>query len=378
MSRDHANKPNSFVPVLLAAGAALVASIFSAAAIALDEDQAFKREEGAIFAAASVIACNLLDGRSTKKRVGDKSDDLQRPRKYVCWDRQRAKFCINMDYLGPHPTFGPDDFQRIFRVSRTTYDRLHNYLCEMQPFFRDGIDATKREKISSHAKILIGLKYLAYGTTVNAFRDYFQVGESTAMKCVKLLTKEVTNSPFRKEYFKSMTSSDARRVEAYHSTVHGVRGMIGSLDCSHVVWGNCPVAHHGQFQGKEGKPTLVVEAMVDHSLYVWHAVFGYCGTLNDLTIWDSSLLLQAMCDGTFDEIDFQFTIGGEQFQKLWLLVDGIYPPLSRFVKPISVPIGDTEALFSMWQEAKRKDVERFFGVFKKKFTYLEGRFHWPS
>jgi hypothetical protein len=26
MSRDHANKPNSFVPVLLAAGAALVAS----------------------------------------------------------------------------------------------------------------------------------------------------------------------------------------------------------------------------------------------------------------------------------------------------------------------------------------------------------------
>jgi hypothetical protein len=80
MSRDHANKPNSFVPVLLAAGAALVGSIFSAAAIALDEDQAFKREEGAIFAAASVIACNLLDGRSTKKRVGDKSDDLQRPR----------------------------------------------------------------------------------------------------------------------------------------------------------------------------------------------------------------------------------------------------------------------------------------------------------
>ena len=85
-------KRNSFVSVLLAAGAALVGSIFSAAAIALDEDQAFKREEGAIFAAASVIACNLLDGHSTKKRVGDKSDDLQRPRKYVCWDRQRAKF----------------------------------------------------------------------------------------------------------------------------------------------------------------------------------------------------------------------------------------------------------------------------------------------
>jgi hypothetical protein len=88
MSGDHANQPSSFVPVILAAGAALVGSILSAAAIALDEDQAFKQEEGAIFEAASAIAYILLDGRSTKKRVGGKSDDLQRPRKYICWDRQ--------------------------------------------------------------------------------------------------------------------------------------------------------------------------------------------------------------------------------------------------------------------------------------------------
>ncbi len=45
-----------------------------------------------------------------------------------------------------------------------------------------------------------------------------------------------------------------------------------------------PVAHHGQYQGKEGQPTLVVEAMVGHSLYAWHAVFGYCRMLNDITI----------------------------------------------------------------------------------------------
>jgi hypothetical protein len=255
-------------------------------------------------------------------------------------------------------------------VSRHTYNQLRNYLCHVQPFFRPGFDATKREKVSTDAKLLIALKYLAYGTTVNAFRDYFQVGESTAMKCVKLFTKEITTSPFRQEYFRSMTQGDAKRVEALHTAVHGVRGMIGSLDCSHIVWGNCPVAHHGQYQGKEGKPTIVVEAMVDYTLYAWHAVFGYCGTLNDVTIWDNSLLLQAMCDGSFEDIDFPFNIGGEVFQQLWMLVDGIYPPLSRFVKPISVPLGETEALFSLWQESKRKDVERFFGVFKKKFNFF--------
>jgi hypothetical protein len=255
----------------------------------------------------------------------------------------------------------------MFRVSRRTYDNLRNNLCNVQPFFRCGFDATKREKISTDAKILIALKYLAYGTTVSAFRDYFQIGESTAIKCVKIFCKEMTTSPFRQEYFRSMAKGDAKRVEALHAEVHGVRGMIGSLDCSHFVWGNCPVAHHGQYQGKEGEPTLVVEAMVDYTLYAWHAVFGYCGTLNYVIIWDNSLLLQAMCDGTFDDLDFPFSISGEDFQQLWMLVDSSYPPISRFVKPISVPLSDVEALFSLWQESKRKDVERFFGVFIKKF-----------
>lgn len=45
---------------------------------------------------------------------------------------------------------------------------------------------------------------------------------------------------------------------------------------------------------------------------------------------------------------------------LWMLVDGIYPPLAQFVKPLTVPIGDSEALFSLWQESKHKDIEPFF------------------
>jgi hypothetical protein len=113
-----------------------------------------------------------------------------------------------------------------------------------------------------------------------------------------------------------------------------------------------------------------VEALADHNLYAWHAVFGYCGTLNNITIWNSSYLLQSLCNGSFSDLDFPFSIGGEQFEQLWMLVEGIYPSLARFVKPISVPIGDSESLFSLWQESKRKDIECFFGVFKKKFNFF--------
>jgi hypothetical protein len=40
---------------------------------------------------------------------------------------------------------------------------------------------------------------------------------------------------------------------------------------------------------------------------------------------------------------------------LWFLTDGIYPELSWFVKTISEPVNKWEALYSIWQEAKRKD-----------------------
>ena len=62
------------------------------------------------------------------------------------------------------------------------------------------------------------------------------MGESTAMKCVKMFIKEMTKSLFRTKYFSAMTAADAKRVEAYHKEVHGVHGMIGSVDGSHFVW----------------------------------------------------------------------------------------------------------------------------------------------
>jgi hypothetical protein len=57
---------------------------------------------------------------------------------------------------------------------------------------------------------------------------------------------------------------------------------------------------------------LVFEAMMDYTLYAWHALFGYYGTLNDIIFWDNNLFLQAII---------------EVFQQLWILVGEIYPPI---------------------------------------------------
>jgi hypothetical protein len=52
------------------------------------------------------------------------------------------------------------------------------------------------------------------------------------------------------------------------------------------------------------------------------------------------------------------------------LVDGIYPWLAQFLSTIAVPTTTMDSNYSRWQESKRKDTERAFGLIKKKFLCL--------
>lgn len=296
------------------------------------------------------------------------------PRKFARrgWNHHRAAICVEADYLGPTPLFNDRQFERVFRVTKAVVADLLTVAAESSDFFREGADATGKPSISLEVKVLMGLKLFAYGVSPSAFQDYFQMGESTARLCLKELAKVVSHSETLKEkYFRPMNRSDARRAVALHEENHGISGMIGSIDCMHVPWQNCPLAWHGQYKGKEGKPTIVLEAFADYNLWFWHVAFGFAGTLNDINIWDQSPLKKGFLDGSFQEnVDFEFEIGGTVFRHLFLLADGIYPELARFVKTIDEAIGKKRKGFASWQEAARKDIERAFGVLQRKFHIL--------
>jgi Plant transposon protein len=165
-----------------------------------------------------------------------------------------------------------------------------------------------------------------------------------------------------------MNRADAKRVVELHNHHHGVSKLIGSLDCMHIGWKNCPLAWHGQFKGKSEAPTIVFEPYCDFNLWVWHCAFGYAGTSNDINIRDQSPLLKSFIDGSFTKnVDFEYELGGQVFDKLWILIDGIYPECSGFTKKIEEPIGADKRMSSRWQDGCRKDVERAFGVVRRKF-----------
>ncbi|GJZ76260.1 putative nuclease HARBI1 [Tanacetum coccineum] len=99
---------------------------------------------------------------------------------------------------------------------------------------------------------------------------------------------------------------------------------------------------------------------------IWHAFFGVVGSNNDINVLHQSPLFNDLKTGRPPEIPF--ADNGVTYPWGYYLVDGIYPELATLVKTISKPADNDNKriLYKQKQESPRKDVERAFGVQKKK------------
>jgi Plant transposon protein len=348
--------------------------VLSAASfVILDEDDEDEDRNTAAPATTALVKAMPALRRLRKRALFKEQHGSPKRKKPAAFDYERAILCINQDYLGPDPLFG-HYFERVFRVSQGIVEKIMQVAATTSDFFTrlQRNKCTGKEGIRPEAKVLIALKQLAFGVSGIAFADYFQMSDTTARKCMKDLCRIIaTSTELRDKYLRSPMRADARRLSAMHEAEFGVAGCIGCLDCMHVYWRTCPTAWQGQYEGKEGSPSIVLEAVADYQCRIWHASFGFPGTLNDINIWDQSTLLRSYLDGSFSSmVDFSFQINGKEFQQLWIMVDGIYPELSRFVKNISVPLSESHRKYSKWQESSRKSVERAFGILQRKFMIL--------
>lgn len=329
--------------------------------------------------AAALAVASLMP--PTNKR--QKRDHRTLPRnKRREFRHNEALQCIHRDYLGvvgdPSTPLLGSEFKLMFRLSRGRFQVLmEDIKASNYPFFmssdQDGISRSSIE-----ARLLLPLKTLAYGVPPHTFIDYFQMSPQYASDCCKHFCKAV-KLVYQKEFLRCPTKTDMNKITKLHKVVHDTEGLFGSLDCTHTFWKNCPKAWHGSYTGKEKKPSIVLEAACDYHLFFWHASYGYTGTINDITILSLSPLFDMMIDGTLHDIETQsgsvpFTILEEQFTNVFLLVDGIYPSYSRFVRGIKHPITQQEKKYTAWQEACRKDIERAFGVLKGAWQCLDRPF----
>ncbi len=111
------------------------------------------------------------------------------------------------------------------------------------PFFQSfRVDTFGRVGASvEEAKVLLPLKSLAYGVAPHCFADYFQVSQPMARECLKQFIKVIPHQYSHKFLRLPTQAADLKSITALHERVHGVPGMVGSLDGMQTRWMNVKV-----------------------------------------------------------------------------------------------------------------------------------------
>ncbi|KAL5548699.1 hypothetical protein UlMin_003930 [Ulmus minor] len=136
---------------------------------------------------------------------------------------------------------------------------------------------------------------LAYGIAADATDEYIKIGESTAIQSLKKICRAVVEV-FSEQYLRSPNANDVARL-LHISKRRGFPGMLDSLDCMHWKWKNCPTAWAGQYAVHSGSPSIILEAVADYDLWIWHAYFGLPGSNNDINVLEASHLFANLTEG---------------------------------------------------------------------------------
>lgn len=113
---------------------------------------------------------------------------------------------------------------------------------------------------------------------------YFQMSPTTCWQ-PSIELDRMMRQLYHEEYLLP-TDEDLVNIASLYKVVLNFDGIIGSLDCMHTIWNECPVAWQGSHKSVKGNPSSVREAISDYNIWFWHASFRSCGTLNDKTILD--------------------------------------------------------------------------------------------
>ncbi|KAM0059439.1 putative harbinger transposase-derived protein [Helianthus debilis subsp. tardiflorus] len=293
---------------------------------------------------------------------------IRKRRKFIRRDHIQGHECLYRDYFAENPVYSANLFRRRFRMSRPLFLRILNEVVANEPYFVQRRDNAGRLGLSSMQKIIASLRMLAYGVTTNFMDEYIDIGESTAMESLKKFCETIV-SIFSAEYLRSPNTNDITRLLAI-ADQRGFPGMLGSIDCMHWKWKNCPTAWKGMYIGHIREPTIILEAVASYDLWIWHAFFGMPGSLNDINVLERSSIFTELEQGRAPPVNY--TVNGHDYTMGYYLADGIYPKCQTFVKTIPSPRGDKNKHFAKAQESARKDVERAFSVLQQRFAIIRG------
>ncbi|XP_073363681.1 uncharacterized protein [Aegilops tauschii subsp. strangulata] len=116
-------------------------------------------------------------------------------------------------------------------------------------------DSCGQLSFSAKRKCTTTLRMLAHGTAADAVGGMVRMGKSTCLKTtVKFACAMV--EVFGPEYLIEPNVQDTKKLLAIEEA-RGSLGMLGSIDCMHWQWKNCPKGLRGMYHGHTREATII-------------------------------------------------------------------------------------------------------------------------
>jgi hypothetical protein len=235
----------------------------------------------------TLLTLNIEARRRTRRHSGI-------PRRIIHRDHYAGENLIHHHYFDLNPVYPPHLFRRRYQL-HTFIDMLSHYHClhtlaitfyrfrmsrslficimeglqQQDTYFTQWVDATGLAGLAPLQKVCVAMRILAYWLPTDVVDEYIQIGESTARECLNHFCRALI-AYFSGWYLRTPNEDDIARI-MHNRESRGYPGMLGSIDCMHWEWRNCPTMWRGQFCGRNGRPTMILEAVTTYNLWIWHA-----------------------------------------------------------------------------------------------------------
>ncbi|VVA39654.1 PREDICTED: putative nuclease HARBI1, partial [Prunus dulcis] len=100
-------------------------------------------------------------------------------------------------------------------------------------------------------KLTAALRILPYGASAEQVDEIVRMKKSTILECLMRFCDAIENL-YKREYLRKPTARDLRRF-VQKAEARGFPVMIGSIDCMHWQWKNCPTAWQGDYGNRNGQ-----------------------------------------------------------------------------------------------------------------------------
>ncbi|XP_021822866.1 uncharacterized protein LOC110764250 [Prunus avium] len=155
-------------------------------------------------------------------------------------------------------------------------------ICNYNEYFVQKCDAVGVLGLLPEQKLIAIIRMLTYSSSANQVDEITWMGKSSTLESLvrfcdtvgTLYTRDYLHRPMPRDLQQLLQKAEAR----------GFPGIIGSIDCMHWQWKNCPTTWQGDCGNRKGQKNIILEAVAGFDTWVWHAFFGVAGSQNDLNV----------------------------------------------------------------------------------------------